>query len=331
MRIDTENEKAQTLVAGAAQEIQRYRQERILSKLKSARAILEEARREDPEYLSAIYFSALVDDLLGKSSAAIPQLEDVLAAKPPFLEEVRFHLGVAYYHRYNSENLDKAIACFKQVLEASSNFVLQASAHAAMGQAYAMKLMPATPASAELGAMEILLHSAVREATQALKNAEKGERENPGLPLDEVRWMAHNAQGMAVMYFSDYAGAGRAKIEQLKMAVSHFRRANDYKPRDWANYCDLASAHMRLGYWSSDLSEFRIAEGLLNTVVESLRPGYGFAIYELGRVCRLQKIFHKALSLYDQALSIPYEFREVSDRRLNIERQRAKNADPVFP
>src|SRR4051812_5592699 len=102
MQFETDNQKAQSLVANAASEIQNYRVERSISKLESAKEILDEARREDPQYLSAIYYTAVLDDLLGKAHDAIPSLEKILKADPPFSDEVRYHLGMAYYHRYNS-------------------------------------------------------------------------------------------------------------------------------------------------------------------------------------------------------------------------------------
>jgi tetratricopeptide (TPR) repeat protein len=331
MQLETDNEKAQTLVANAASEIHNYRVDRSFSKLKSAKEILDEARREDPQYLSAIYYTAVLDDLLGKAHSAIPSLEKVLEAEPPFSDEVRYHLGIAYYHRYNSENLDRAIECFKRVYETAPDSLLRTSASAALGQAYAMKIIPSSPQSVDVEKNLKYHKLSLREGRQSLKLADELDvsRKNP--ELNEPRWMAHNAVGMANMYFSDYDGKAAQKIEVLNSTIDQFTIAEEYRPKDWANYCDLASAHMRLGYWSSTQSHFDAAEKLLSSVVTSLRPDYGFAIYELGRNFRLQGDFRRAVSHFDRALSIPYETRDVSDRRVNVERNRAIRQDRVFP
>ena len=331
MQFETDNQKAQRLVANAASEIQNYRVERSLSKLESAKEILDEARREDPQYLSAIYYTAVLDDLLGKAHDAIPSLEKILKADPPFSDEVRYHLGMAYYHRYNSENLDRAIECFKRVFEAAPDSILRTSACAALGQAYAMKIIPTTPQSVDAGKIREYHHLSVYEGQQSLKLADELDKGQQHEELNEPRWMAHNALGMANMYFSDYEGKADQKIEVLKSTIDQFSLANEYRPKDWANYCDLASAHMRLGYWSSTLSHFKAAEKLLRSVITNLRPEYGFAIYELGRNFRLQGDFDKAIFHFDRALSIPYETRDVSDRRVNIEKERAIREDSVFP
>jgi tetratricopeptide (TPR) repeat protein len=69
----------------------------------------------------------------------------------------------------------------------------------------------------------------------------------------------------------------------------------------------------------------------LTKVVEDLRPNYGFALYELGRTYRLRGEFAKAIGYFDRVLAIPHELRDVSDRRLLIEKERAAAGTEEYP
>lgn len=327
-QFETENENASALVRGVEREFEELKLQRDPFRLQSAKASLERAQKEDPHYLKAVYYNALVDDLLGKAQDAIPQFERVLNAEPPFSAEVRYYLGLAHYHRYNVENLQKAIEYFSQVINRGKQDALELFAHASLGQAYAMKMIPAKPDSPDMAAIASYLEISRREHDIAISQSEAlGDRQK----ADEGRWMAHNALGMALMYYSDYVGERAQKVSDLGEAVAEFRQADRYSPNNWANCCDLGSAYMRLGHWNSDSQSFSAARDYLNNVVTRLRPNYGFALYELGRTSRLCGCFEEAIKYFEAALSIPYEFRDVSDRRVNLEIDRVKARQMSFP
>lgn len=113
--------------------------------------------------------------------------------------------------------------------------------------------------------------------------------------------------------------------------VQELELADRLSPSNWANYCDRASALMRLGYYGQSPEWFQKAIELLDIVVNRLRPGYGFAVYEMGRVHRLGGDFKRAAAAFDRVLAIPPEDRDISDRRPTLELARARQGDMSFP
>jgi len=117
----------------------------------------------------------------------------------------------------------------------------------------------------------------------------------------------------------------------LEEALRCLAAADGQNPNDWAIQCDLGSSRMRLAYWRGDESEFPRARKHLELVIDQLRPEYGFALYEIGRVCRLQGRFEEAAAFFDRARAIPYDYRDVSDRRLEFEKTRAAGRNRDYP
>jgi len=187
--------------------------------------------------------------------------------------------------------------------------------------------------------------------------------------FNEIKWTALNARGMSLMYYTDYFEELGKKLDMLDDALEYLMEADGYSPKNWANYCDIGSAHMRLMYWriesyqeplprltrllSADrktqrlLAEaeraadeyleekvrphFRKSLDRLTEVVETLRPHYGFALYELGRLHRLAADFDRAIEYFDAALEIEKDYRDVGDGTVNREKRRAEGGDRSFP
>jgi tetratricopeptide (TPR) repeat protein len=153
----------------------------------------------------------------------------------------------------------------------------------------------------------------------------------------EIEWTARNALGMALMYYSDYFPAPdtpnskETRINDVRRAIDELDKADRLNAFNWANYCDMGSARMRLAYYLESSELFEDATRFLRTVTSRLRPNYGFAIYELGRISRLRGDFETALKLFDEALKIPDTERGMSDRRPKKERERAQKRDKSFP
>ena len=148
----------------------------------------------------------------------------------------------------------------------------------------------------------------------------------------EVKAIAHNALGMAKMYYTDYfLDRPEQKISELRKALNHLEKSEELFPRDWANYCDIGSCHMRLGYWGDDSSELDIARRYLTQVVDDLRPNYGFALYEIGRSYRIEGNFDQAASYFARAMAVPARDREVGDYRVNREIDLAKKKNSFYP
>jgi tetratricopeptide (TPR) repeat protein len=343
MHIETRNRRAFELVTEALRDIDLYKQLKERKQLQKAESKLEEARSEDPLYLRAHYYSGITKDLMGKATDAIEDFEKVVRENPPFISEVRYNLGVAYYHRYDLESLQKAQEQFELVLRSTEEPVLKTLAQAVLAQAGAMLILHQVNLmlQAKRGGQE---EEARKHEGEAQKHFEdvtsrceqvlaslRDFRDLDGETADEIRWTAHNARGMALMYHTDGFGSKEEKAARLREALGELEAADKYSPQNWANYCDLGSAHMRLGYWLNDQSEFEQALKYLEEVVSDLRPDYGFALYEIGRVRRLKGEFGRAVEYFEKSKQIPYGYRDVSDRRLDREIARADAEDATFP
>src|SRR5438445_1375224 len=121
-----------------------------------------------------------------------------------------------------------------------------------------------------------------------------------------------NALRMALMNFSDYfpvqgelAKRIAEKVRRVEQAIKNLGEADKLSPRNWANYCDLGSAYMRRGFYKSSDEDFRQGSKYLTEVVSGLRPDYGFALYELGRLHRLKGDFDGALEYFRRSLDVP--------------------------
>lgn len=331
MHIETSDWKAFSLVTEALTYIDTYRRSKELERLESAQSCLSKAIDRDPKYLRAVYLSAMVNDLSGRANDAIPQFEKVLNENPPFIEEVRYNLAVAKYHRYSWSYLDEAAELFKQVLKNTrSDPSLNLLAAAGLAQTYAMRMIPKLPSKADVGTIEkyyLLSEEHYRLVEEALEKATINDEE----VLSEIRWSVHNARGMSFMYYTDYFEEKEKKITLLKEGLSELHTADKYSPKNWANYCDIGSTHMRLGHWGDSASDFEKALRYLLSVVDELRPNYGFALYEIGRTYRLMGEFNEALKFLKKAEEIPYEYRDVGEPRLELEKGWASTSCKDYP
>lgn len=349
MQLETRSREAFELVSEALEIIDEYQMSRNVSKLKDATTRLAEARVKDPNYFRAQYYDAIVDDLSGRFGTAATKLRALLDQSPPLIDEVRYNLGIAEYHGYSHSALERAIEQFKQVLSATRDESLPLRAEAGLAQAFAMHMIPKQhddPHLPEIQKYKELADCSIANVRRGLRKA-RFQRWNPfkkdsidPTTIDEIRWTMRNAKGMALMYYADYLppaeklqiDAGRIRqAEVVQQALVELELAEMIKGDDWANRCDLASATMRLGYYARKPGKFDEAIKILEDVVSRLRPGYGFAIYEIGRAMRLSGDFSKAIERFNTALAIPDHERDISARRINTELQRAQAKDCTFP
>lgn len=349
MQLETRNRQAFELVTEALECIDQYRASRDVARLQDATTRLTQASAKDPNYFRARYYDAIVDDLSGRFKPAAEKLRCLLDQSPPLADEVRYNLGLAEYHGYSHSALERAIEQFERVLTSVKDASLRLRAQAGLAQACAMHMIPQ-----EYDKPNVLQIKHYRD--RASKSLDEVFRQLRVLPLQhlnpfrkpvvdsgtaaEIRWTAHNAKGMVLMYATDYLPqidetpkeSGRERqVATVQSALSQLERAERIKSDDWANRCDLASAKMRLGYFDGKLDLFEEALKILQDVIDRLRPDYAFAIYEAGRVLRLKGKFNEAIQRFDAALAIPKDQRDVSDSRVSTERQRAERADKTFP
>jgi tetratricopeptide (TPR) repeat protein len=347
MHLESSNREAFELVTDALVFIDRYRESRDMSVLASAKQKLQSARDKDPKYFRAHYFDAIVDDLAGRPNDAVKTFDTLLKEQPPFVEEVRYNLGVAWYHHYSHEALDRAIELFSAVLNKTKDQLLLMLAHAGLAQAHAMHMIPKVADRPDLDQIRRHFSLAAEEVSRVrsmlLDDAAEGwpsKRRIPAASASEAAWTAHNAKGMALMYHSDYLPQPvvgteweAQRVRMLQEAVAELDEADRLSPRNWANYCDMASARMRLAFYRRSQPLFTEALSLLTTVVEQLRPDYGFAWYEMGRVLRLRRDFETARGHFERVIKMREEgkFVDVSSRRLTGELTRVTAGDSSFP
>lgn len=391
MHPETTNREAFTLLMQAQDHIKKYSEFRELGKpavanesLAAAAESLNKALTRDPRYLGALYYRGVVDDLRGRPNAAVEDLERVLRGVEEFtqkykrcwptIEQVKYNLAVAYYHRYGHDNLEAAARYFSQVMEATekNGRRLYLLAQAGLAQAYAMRMIPELPKEGSYEACLAHLKSETvredvkdyfnRSKTQSdavLSKLEKEGVEQPGgeVETNEISWIAYNARAIALLYYTDFYDDGR--MDKLNAALAALEKGEALSPNNWSLYCNIGSAHMRLGHWLQEQSEelarppqdmaivstnrsdivldpaaekhFENAEERLEMVIDTLRPKYGFALYELGRNCRLMSRFKEARTRFGEAQEIPVADRAVSDERLNLESTRAELSLTDYP
>ena len=349
MQLETRNREAFELVTEALEYIDQYRVSRDIARLQDATARLIQATEKDPNYFRARYYDAIVDDLSGRFKPAAAKFRGLLEQSPPLADEVRYNLGLAEYHGYSHPALERAIEQFELVLKSVKDIALRLRARAGLAQACAMHMIPQEydkPDVPQIKHYRSLTFNSLDEVFRQL-HVPLLQRLNPFRhPLidsgaaAEIRWTAHNAKGMMLMYAADYlpqldevpqASSRQRQVDTVQSALSQLTEAEHIKADDWANRCDLASAKMRLGYFDGKPDLFDEALVILQDVIDRLRPGYAFAIYESGRVLRLQRKFSAAIKRFDDALAIPTDQRDVSERRLRKERERAQKEDYTFP
>jgi len=363
MNVETHKRKAFELVTEALTNLDHYKQSKDRKRLNKAEEQLIAALDEDPQYLRALYIKGMVSDLQGEGQKAIDEFEVVLNNEPPFADEVRYNLAVANYHRYSHEYLDKAIELFNKILKKyasdeeidlinvdGNNLELILLTKAGISQAYAMHMIPPSPENPEKGAIQDFYDKSNQQSKIVISYLDSNKNKISSDIYKEITWTALNAQGMSRMYYVDYFGENLTeKIKMLEEAFQKLEDADKYNGKDWANTCDMGSVQMRLGYWKNALNSeikkqkenhekekdpkwhFEEAIEKLQDVVNSLRPNYGFALYEIGRAYRIQGDFINSKIYFEKALEIDSSHRDVSNRRVEKEISRAENKDSTFP
>jgi tetratricopeptide (TPR) repeat protein len=346
----TSNRKVLEKLTLALENIHKYNTIHDMAFLKQAETILEEVRGEDPNNLDAIFYLGMTMDLIGKPVDAPPFFERILneSQDEHIKEEALYNLSVSLYHQYSHEPLEKAEEKFKELIDRTKNDVLKNLARATLAQTYAMWMIPNSDQiknlNNEKGKIEVFEHiqkkfDSFKECETEVRKAIKKSRKifkKKSESWKKVQAIIDNARGMALMYYTDYlCDTDDSKLEYLKESLEYLESSDRIIPKDWANTCDLGSVHMRMSIYKSDhdtrQSEFNKAKELLTHVVKELRPDYGFSLYELGRLHRLHGYYDESVSYFEKSLSIPEQYRDVSNKTVKRERDRARAKESCFP
>jgi len=320
---------------------------RLFQERPDDRAILNEAEEdlnraveEDPSFLPAVYYRGIARNLKGENDLAISDLTRVVESKPPFTAEARFNLGIARFHKYHRSDLQEAVAQFQAVL--TSNAIsdeLRLQTMASLAQVHGQLMIQKNPEQPDRE--QVALHFfKVLGAETEIRLLLKGQT-----PDASIKWRIENAVGLGYMFASDYYGSivvqnGTVwhRPALVLEARKHFENADNASPKNWAILCNLGSIWMRTSYWSShdNLEEnsqesFERSKYFLERVVDKIRPNYGFALYELGRLHRINAKFAEALEWFKRSEDVPETKRDVSKSTLDREIKRAREQKSIFP
>jgi tetratricopeptide (TPR) repeat protein len=354
MHTETMDRQAFELVAKAMQRLDDYNRDRQLSFLQDAESVLAQAITRDAQYLDASFYAGVVKDLIGKSADAVHFFDRILNNLPKESEDRRdvmqYSRGVAWYHQYSHSKLEQAEKDFLGIIDRSKDRDLRLLARAGLAQTYAMWMIPRTSAKEKLrrgeGADELKFIETKRgECLKQIDLVNERQSESgfaylkqpTALLAGPIQGTILNARGMCTMYWTDYNVKDAVEKRKLIVeAIGYLEEANKYLPGDWANTCDMASAHLRMGVVLRQLGtdfepEFQKALALLRNVIDDLRPNYGFAFYEMGRIYRVWKHIDEAKASFKKSLDIPDEYRDAGVSTVTAELNRAEEGDFSFP
>ncbi|SRR6266545_1724382 len=352
MHLETKDRRAFEYLRAAQLSLSNFQQFKKRDQLENADRKLGAAITIDPNYLRAFYYRGLVNDMLGRPRLAADDFKLVLNQQPPFVTEVKYNLGVATFHQYGHPNLKRAIEYFEDVIKNTNDKALQLRARAGIAHAYAVMMIPKPPDEAlpdcekveeflrSEGAQEHVsqYHDLSTAASELLKKQLDKEKDLPPAVRQEINWRWRNTCAVQRMFYTDFFADDR--IKRLHEAETKLKEADEFSPDNWSINCNIASTCMRLGYWLkvSNLAEsnqvkeyFEKALQRLDHVIGTLYPRYGFALYEKGRVYRLNGDFEKASVFLREASEIPEADRAVSDATLSCEQKRVATAKSDYP
>jgi tetratricopeptide (TPR) repeat protein len=315
-------------------------------------AVLNEAERDlaialeqDPAFLPAMYYRAIVRQLKGENDLAISDLTSVIETKSPFNAEARFNLGVALFNKNYREDLEEAESEFQTVLKSKAiSKQLRLQTLASLTEVYCRLMIQKNPEQPHLEAVQEnfrrVLQVEIHFRSGLYAEKTKEEKLDP-----EIESRIENALGLGYMFAADYCssiappeGSEIPRATLLREARERFERADTFSPDNWAILCNLGSIWMRFCYWISTRARKDTAhestersEHFLMRVIDKVRPNYGFALYELGRLHRINGDFAVAEEWFGRAAAIHEPKRNVSESSLNREIQRARNHSTVFP
>jgi tetratricopeptide (TPR) repeat protein len=337
MVTETNSWQAFNLTTDALRDIDRF-----VSSLSKNRTVLVDAKEKlmsavekDPRFSRAQYYSAIVDDLLGQPAKAVSQLETLIASGPDFKVEAQYNLGVSYYHLYSRDKIDRAIAEFELVATQASTSALKYMAQAGLIRSFAMMILHNNRAGDQSGSERSF--SQVMSESKVLLDSIKSDSGLDKKTRNEVRWRVLNGRGVGRMFRSDSEVNRDTKKATLELAKSDFDEADRLSPNNWEIVCNLGSVHMRLGVVANlsnkpeiAAAEFAKANSYLRDVVNRIRPNYGFALWELGRVSRVSGHFGDAMVWLEKALLIPEEERNISFQSVRSEIEKARQGSDLF-
>ncbi len=337
--------------------------------LNEAERDLTIALEQDPAFLPAVYYRGVVRQLKGDNDLAISDLANVIESKSPFKNEARFNLAVARYHKFHRADLEEAESQFETVLKSKAiSKQLRLQIMVSLAQVYGQLMIQKNPEHPNLEEIHENFRRVLQVETE-IRFGLHAERAKEQKLDPEIEWRIENAIGVAYMFASDYCSSIAARdgteirrATILREAREHVEKADKFSPDNWAILCNLGSIWMRFACWIAKRARKEIfqesaaqseksllltagerktdqsaqesaeqSEYYLKRVIDKIRPGYGFALYELGRLHRINGDFAVALDWFERSMAVPEAKRDVGQATLDREIQRTRQQSSVFP
>ncbi len=219
---DTKNWGAFHLATEALRDIDRFASSSAKDPrvLEEAKAKLQGAVQQDPDFYRARYYTAVVDDMLGNSTEAVNELEDLLARNPTFKDEAEYNLAVSYYHRYHREHIEEALRLFQKVIGESADVVLKYMARAGLIRSFSMMVLHSIFRSDEAGASKFF-DNAKTESEDLLQELASDKLVDKRT-RSEITWRVLNGRGVGLMFRSDLQKESASRRQQLQEALKDF-------------------------------------------------------------------------------------------------------------
>lgn len=347
LHVDTRNRKAFELLNAAVAKIGDYQRTLNNDLLDGAYMDLHQSIQADPQYLKPAKYMGIVYELKGETKEAIAQFQRTLENAPEeYKNDLRYNLGVANYHLYVESHIENAITLFQDIIASAGEdeLAVKLLANANLAQCYAMMVLHSMKRKGS-GDAELYFNRVGQLCDSTLEELRKERKSLNQEAFDQTSWILHNARGVSLMFVSDGmpydstdTAVSAAQLDRLQQAKVQYGQALEFSPRNWALWCNIGSIDMRMGYWYKVRGQQAEAEKLfahaleaLDRVVKDIRRNYDFALYEMGRIYRLNQDFDKAISYFERAIIAGKDNANISESTIVREIKAAASGNDLFP
>ncbi len=337
LSLTTDSRQSFESVSKGLRAIDQYCKGRDISDIEEAASLIDAAIRHDKDYALAVFYKGMVLDLIGTPADAVAYFQKVLdeSDEPALKVRAKFNLGVAYYHQYSHEWLVCAKECLEWVVANADSEDLMLLSKAVLARTHAMWMRPSSGQNPKDGVVAKHIRTHFDECSLLVKALRDEKATNP-----RILATYENAWGAANMYITDHVAKDVSeRRSHLSEARKSLVKAVDEMPKDWAITCNLGSLELRQGvlakYCGNTKAEieecYGKAERHLKRVKDELRPGYGFALYELGILYRVWEKWNLANECQNRVLKVLGRYRDVKVDRITREVDRISRKDASYP